>query len=109
MTYHFDRAYYRLVYPMVLRPRLRVGDQAYEVVDLSEEGLRFLHSGPTWPVVGAVLVGTLELPTEQVLAVEGTIVRLAVPSIALRLSKGVPFGIMIEQQRFLHQRNFIPI
>lgn len=106
MDYPHNRAYYRLVYPMVLRPRLRVGDQTYEVVDLSEEGVRFIHPGPDWPVLGTELIGVIQLPTGEVLAVEGVVTRLAARSVVVQLSKGVTFAIMIEQQRFITQRNF---
>lgn len=106
MAYHYDRAYYRLVYPMALRPRLRIGALNYEVVDLSEQGVRFIHAGPDGPAVGATLQGRLRLPTGEVLDIEGTVVRVAAPSVAMTLTKGVPFAVMIEQQRHINQRIF---
>lgn len=109
MAYHYDRAFYRLVYPMTLRPRLRIGPLNYEVVDLSEQGIRFIHAGPESPGVGMELAGRLRLPTGEVLDIEGTVVRVTLPSVALTLSKGVPFGVMIEQQRYISQRKFASI
>lgn len=106
MDYHYDRAYYRLVYPMALRPQLRTGNQAFEVMDLSEQGVRFRHPGPARPAVGTKVAGTLRLPTGEVLEIEGAVVRVEAPGVSVALSKGVPFGIMIEQQRFIGQRRF---
>ena len=109
MAYHYDRAYYRLVYPMTLRPRLWIGTLNYEVVDLSEQGIRFIHAGPDGPGVGTDLIGRLRLPTGAVLDIEGTVVWVSLPSVALTLSKGVPFGVMIDQQRYISQRKFASI
>ena len=35
------RQYYRIIYPMRERPRLRICDLYYEVIDLSERGVKF--------------------------------------------------------------------
>lgn len=59
--------------------------------------------------MGDEIAGILDLPTGEALEVEGCVVRVAAPSVALILSKGVPFGIMIDQQRFINQRHFTTI
>lgn len=104
MGYNFDRAYYRLVYPIVLRPTFRTGGQAYPVVDLSEEGLRFLCPDGARPDLETELSGLIVLRGADAVPVEGRVVRVDPPFVSLRLSRGVPFGVMLEQQRFLTHR-----
>ncbi|MGE0442467.1 MAG: PilZ domain-containing protein [Gemmatimonadales bacterium] len=104
MSPPFDRAFYRLVYPLAFRPVLRLDRLRCEVVDLSEQGIRFVHPGPTPLKVKEEFKGFLELPTDTGLEVEGLIVRVDGRQVAASLSKGVPFGVMLEQQRFLQQR-----
>ncbi|MEZ4457793.1 MAG: PilZ domain-containing protein [Gemmatimonadales bacterium] len=104
MSPQFDRAFYRLVYPLAFRPVLRLDRLRCEVVDLSEQGIRFLHPGPALLTVREEFKGFLELPTDLGMEVEGMVVRVDGRQIAASLSKGVPFGVMLEQQRFLQQR-----
>ena len=104
MGWRFDRAYYRLVYPLAFRPTFRVGDRIFEVVDLSEEGARLMITDDTGPAMGDELAGIIQLPTGDVIEVVGTVVRIEPPHTSLHLRRGVPFGIMLEQQRFLERR-----
>ena len=101
MSYQFDRAYYRLVYPIALRPTLVVGAERIPVVDLSEQGIRLLY--PALPS-GTPMAGTLEISTGESIAVEGKVVRIDPPVVGLYLSRGVPFSLMMEQQRYLQKR-----
>jgi hypothetical protein len=103
VEYRHDRAFYRLGYPLFLRPILVVGTDRFVVIDVSEQGLRYLTAGPP-PPAGQVLVGTLLLPEEAPLEIEGTVVRRTPPQVAIRLIKGVPFAVMLDQQRLLQQR-----
>ncbi len=104
MGYNFDRAYYRLVYPTALRPTFRTGGRVYPVVDLSEEGARLLFSEGSCPDHEADLAGTIGLPGGESISVKGRVVRVDAPFASLRLSQGVPFGVMMDQQRFLQHR-----
>jgi hypothetical protein len=104
MGYLHERAFYRLVYPIAHRPTLRVGGDRFQVVDLSEQGIRYLHPGPSAPTPGSGVVGLLHLESGERLEIEGRVVRLEPPYVALELTRGVPFGLMLAQQRFLQQR-----
>ncbi len=104
MEYRFDRAYYRLVYPLAFRPRFVVGSDTFQVVDLSEQGIRYVHPGPGRPNPGVAIEGVVRLATGEEVEVEGTVVRVEAPHVALVLSRGVPFGLMLDQQRYLQQR-----
>ncbi len=104
MGFDFDRAYYRLVYPIALRPGFRVGGRVVPVVDLSEQGARLLFTEPPYPELGADLVGLIGLPGGESISAEGRVVRVDAPFVCLNLTRGVPFGVMLEQQRFLQHR-----
>ncbi len=104
MSFDFNRAYYRLVYPIALRPGFRVEGRVYPVVDLSEQGARLLFAEPPYPELGADLAGVIGLPGGESIAAEGNVVRVDAPFVSLSLSRGVPFGVMLEQQRFLQHR-----
>ena len=105
MGHPHERAFYRVVFPRFLRPNLRIGNESYPVVDLSEHGVRFMSplGGGDLPI-GARIVGVIHLPTEQPVDVEGIVVRRVGNEVAVALARGVPFGVMLDQQRFLQQR-----
>lgn len=98
-----DRAFYRLVYPLSLRPTVLIGQDRFVVVDLSERGLQFLHPGDV-PPLGEALIGRLFLPDAAPIEIEGTVIRRRGSHVALALSRGVPFSVMLEQQRLLQRR-----
>lgn len=104
MGHDFDRAYYRLVYPIAFRPTFRAGGRAYPVVDLSEEGVRLLFPEGSPPDLETGLSGLLGLRGGDPVPIEGRVVRVDPPFVSLRLSRGVPFAVMLEQQRFLQHR-----
>ncbi|MBM4187637.1 MAG: PilZ domain-containing protein [Gemmatimonadetes bacterium] len=105
MEYRFDRAYYRIVYPLFLRPSLQVGDHQYPVADLSEGGIHLLVSPPDALAVGDSVAGSLRLPGEErVLAIAAAVVRVDGCHVGLRFLQGVPFALILDQQRLLQQR-----
>lgn len=104
MEHRFDRAYYRIVYPLFLRPSLVVGDRRITVADLSEGGIRLLVADPRAFAVGDPVGGVLKLPDDQSLAVNGQVVRVLGSHVALKLSQSIPFAIILDQQRLLQQR-----
>jgi hypothetical protein len=99
-----DRAFYRLVYPIVCRPVLRVGDGSFPILDLSEAGIRFRVDDRFDWRVGAVFTGEIILHTAGRVEVKGEVVRLQGTELGARLIKGVPFSVMMEEQRYLTRR-----
>ena len=106
MAYPIDRAHYRILYPLNERPSLRTGDDAYEVIDCSEGGLRYaLGDGPS-PEVGTELRGTISFRTGDDCEVSGNVVRVQAGGVAVRLiGAGIPLAIILEEQRYL-RRNY---
>jgi hypothetical protein len=101
-----ERAFYRIRYPVFLRPTLLIGAERFVVVDVSERGLRFLATG-SGPPPGAVVVARLSLLEMSPIEVEGTVVRREGGHVALVLARGVPFAVILDQQRLLQQRIWI--
>jgi hypothetical protein len=104
MAPNFDRAFYRLVYPLTARPRLRLGPHPLEVLDLSEEGVRLLWNPALQLVVGEGFEGTIDLPSGPSLPIEGMVLWVDLPRIGARLIQGVPFSVMLEEQRYIQRR-----
>jgi hypothetical protein len=104
MQHPFDRAYYRVVYPLRQRPTLIVGSTAHSVVDLCEQGIRYLFADSSVPRVGDELRGRLVLPSGVELEIAGKVIRVTPPDAAANLTKGIPFGVMMEEQLYLQQR-----
>jgi hypothetical protein len=98
-----ERAFYRIVYPRALRPSLIIGADRFEVADLSEMGIRFAAQN-LGPGLGSTVVCRLVLPEQAPIEVEGTVVRRDGRFAALALVRGVPFGMILDQQRWLMQR-----
>lgn len=99
-----DRAYYRLLYPLSCRPTLRIGAAAFAVADLSERGVRFVAAGTPPPEVGTEFEAELRLPTGEVVEVRGTVLWIRSPNVGVEFVAGVPFSVMLDQQRYLQRR-----
>ncbi|MEZ4588790.1 MAG: hypothetical protein R2909_20635 [Gemmatimonadales bacterium] len=104
MAERFERAFYRLEYPLTARPTLRVGDRSFEVLDLCEEGVRFLLRPGDRVAVGYGFEGAIRLLSGDVVPVEGKVLRVVGPQAAAKLLRGVSFGAMLEEQRLIQQR-----
>lgn len=99
-----DRAFYRLVYPIVCRPVLHLAGGSYPIFDLSEAGIRFrVDEHGEW-TIGTTFSGQVLLETAGAVDIEGEVVRIQGVDIGARLIRGVPFSVMMEEQRSLTRR-----
>lgn len=95
-----ERNLYRIEYPRGERPGLRIGGALHDVVDCSEQGLRFVLEGEAW-APGRVVQGILALTAGEV-PVKGRILRIQEGEAALLLdAPGIPFSLILEEQRYL--------
>ena len=79
----------RVAFSPVRRPRLRLDDGVYDILDASLDGLRVRHADPTRPPVGDLLTGYLEWPgLDEPLAIEGKVVRVELTELALTYDGG---------------------
>lgn len=104
MAKRVQRAHYRIVYPTAARPRLLVDDLAYDVYDCSEWGLRFEMLPDVRFEVGQQVTGVVHFRTGAERVVEGTVIRIQGDSAALHLTAGIPFRIILDEQRDLRRR-----
>lgn len=91
---------------MALRPTVVIGADRFAVVDVSEQGLRFVADVGA-PPVGTAVLGRLLLPEHPPFEIEGMVIRRDHRYVALALTRGVPFGVILDQQRLLQQRIWV--
>ena len=95
------REYYRIAYPAKARPRLDVSGFEFEVLDLSERGIRFQLGQMAAPEPGHQLKGTVKFMRGVTAPVWGTILRVRDGQVAALLEEGVPASVIRAEQRFL--------
>lgn len=102
MSYPFQREYYRILYPLQERPRLLLQEEAYEVIDCSERGLRyFVPKGPL-PEIGATVHGQLRFRRGAALNIQGAVVRIQDDEVAIHFPTAqIPLSILFDEQRYL--------
>ena len=113
MSFEAERRHYRVVYPKQVRPRLLTPEGTFEVLDLSEGGLRFggvsAEAGdgrPPPPAAGDVVVGRVTFARGAAVDVRGRVIRAGQGEVAVELAEGVPFREILEEQRYLLARNY---
>lgn len=100
------RETYRIHYPEGERPRFGIlggGGEAeprwFEVLDASEEGIRFRAGDGFSP--GDEVEGRVEFPTGRWARVQGTVVRVEGDQVGLSLTRTIPGSIIVEETRRL--------
>lgn len=104
MSQPSERQHFRIQYPAAARPEIVIDGRAYDVLDISEHGVRFRSVGEIAVAVGDPLSGRIRLRTEAV-DVRGTVLRVAGREIAAKLDAGVPLKVIIEEQRYLREQH----
>ncbi|MEO8453506.1 MAG: PilZ domain-containing protein [Gemmatimonadota bacterium] len=103
MAIEFNRAHYRVTYPVAVRPTLDWEGRSSVVVDVSEHGIGFLH--PDAPAeIGTIVRGILRFRSSQVIAVAGTVVRVFDGVVGVRLRTELPYSLIMEEQLYLQKR-----
>lgn len=99
-----ERTYYRIPYPTVEGPRLVTGDRVLQVLDCSERGVRFLAHSHAMPETGERIRGRIRFSRGAEVTVEGVVVRVFGPQVALRLDPpGIPFREILQEQIYLRR------
>jgi hypothetical protein len=105
MTYDTARAHYRILYPIHVRPTFLVDGVSYPIIDLSEAGMRCAIPGVHLPDPGSFLDGQVKFSRGGTCPIKGEVVRSDHTSMALRFKAGVPYAQVMDEQRFLLERN----
>ncbi len=105
MDWPHPREHYRIAYPTAARPSLIAGSVEHEVVDVSEQGLRFrMVEGESWQL-GNSVAGSLQFQQRGEVRVNGVVVRIVEKEIAVHLSVGIPLRMIIDEQRYLREHH----
>lgn len=105
MAWVHEREHYRVAYPTQLRPKFLVQGFTFDVVDISERGLRFRLGDAATPDAGNEVQGTVRFRSGETITVRGAVLRVDGREVAVRLEEGVPLRVIMEQQRFLLDRH----
>ena len=100
-----EREHYRIQYPTAARPRIVIEGGSYEVIDISEHGVRFRIDEDARLGVGDPLLGQVRFKRTDPVTVTGTVLRIVGREVAARLETGVPLRTMIEEQRYLREQH----
>jgi hypothetical protein len=99
------RTRYRVQYPAKARPRLILHGRAFEVIDLCEQGVRFLLDEGSAVKVGDVITGSIEFGDGSRGHVHGKVLRKHGPlEVVVTDLGGISMEKMISEQRYLRRR-----
>jgi hypothetical protein len=105
MEWEHPREHYRILYPTAARPVFTADSLEHEVVDVSEQGMRFRAAeGETWKVDYPV-VGVVRFQRRDEVKVRGVVIRVVGQEIAARLSVGIPLKTILDEQRYLREHH----
>lgn len=95
------RQNYRIVYPENLNPKLVIKNVEYEVLDLSEEGLRFKVKEQV-KLPGDLFHASVILHNDQNIEIIGRIIRISGSEAAMfMVVKKIPYQLILAEQAFL--------
>ena len=94
------RRYYRIEYPALMRPTLKIRKHEFEVVNISEKGVMFLAEKKI--KFGRWVSGEVTFYDGQSMGIEGKIVRKYENNIGMVLPiKSIPYSRILSEQRLL--------
>jgi hypothetical protein len=97
------REFYRVEYPIRLRPTIVLAGRTHRVLDLSETGLRYLLGGAEPPHEGVEVEGEVCFDDGERCTIRGVRLRLEGETCALQLVVGMPLARVIAEQRLLRR------
>ena len=100
------RELYRIVYPLAERPTFETGRFLFEVVDVSEKGLRYSIGNRRAPDVGTEIGGSLQFRRGDEIAVTGEVIRSRDGVVVIALDPALPFAEILAEQRYLRSKGY---
>ncbi len=95
------REYFRLEYPMSYRPSLKMGGKVFDVVEVSECGIKFLLPKQHSFGVDQKIKANIQFYDEEVFPCEGYIIRIEKDVAVILLSEGLPLHKIRTEHIFL--------
>jgi hypothetical protein len=99
-----QRTHFRIEYPASERPVLVVDKTRFLVLDLSENGLKFLPGPAYRPKPGTSIRGVVRFKNGGECPVEGKVLRYAGEGCVVLLVQGIPLSRMMEEHRLILQK-----
>ena len=98
--HHEKRKYFRIEYPASIRPTLEIRKHEFEIVDISEKGVKF--SAGKEIKFGRWVTGNVTFHDGQAIGIEGRIAWKRGESIGMFLTvKSIPYPKILSEQRLL--------
>lgn len=98
------REHYRIIYPLTCRPKLRIVRKEYDVVDISESGVKFLHNRGAKLTPGSKIEAEITFDDGSSLDIHGEILRINDNILILKLHRGIPFWKIVDEQRYVKNK-----
>ncbi|KPK36756.1 MAG: hypothetical protein AMK70_01165 [Nitrospira bacterium SG8_35_1] len=95
------REHYRIRYPLSFRPVLKFAGKKFEVIDISESGIKFYCENTEDLKAGQEVQGTVTFNDGKSLILKGNILRIYKRTAIVWLSAYIPFRLIIREQRYL--------
>lgn len=101
------RRYYRIDYPPDARPRFRIKKRNYEVIDISEEGVKFCYDERIRNMLkGKKIRGKIMFKSGQSLDLEGKIIRLLDKDIVIKPKENISYEDVIIKEQIYILKNY---
>ncbi|MEO8448542.1 MAG: PilZ domain-containing protein [Gemmatimonadota bacterium] len=104
MTFEFDRAHYRVTYPLAARPTFDWAGRSCVVLDVSEHGIRFLPPDSDAAKIGDPIKGIVRFRSGKTADVDGTVVRFFDGQVGVELKTDIPYRLIVDEQQYLVKR-----
>ncbi len=95
------REHFRITYPIACRPALRLLNCVYEVIDVSEHGVRFSGNKINQLVAEMEVPATITFNDGSSLKINGRILRVDEKVVVMYIPESIPFVKIVAEQRFI--------
>jgi len=103
VTEQAKRAHTRIQFSLA-GPLLKANGRTYDIVDLSQGGIRFRMAKNPAPAVGARLRGTIVFRPGKAVDIAGKVLRVSREHAAAQLDIGVPFQTILAERHYPPRR-----
>jgi hypothetical protein len=98
------REFYRVEYPMKVRPLIKIGEDELPVIDISEKGGKFQSNPDVKIDPGARVEGTITFHHGESVTVQGEVLRAFNDQVIICFTNGIPFSVILNEQRYLKEK-----
>jgi len=98
------RELYRIIYPISIRPVLEIHDIEYDVIDISEKGIRILNNSYRAFPIESIVKGKINFSDGKSLNFAGNILRSSKNNTIISLTGNIPFMRICIEQRYIRDK-----